>query len=351
MGRHSIVAHNAMLIARRGGVSIGHRSACPLPPPGADPATRPNPAARGRQALANALAEAGLTNVECARIPAFIGFNALNESHIADGALLGVGTRLRPGVVLRPGYSSLPGKSLDTQAEADDPARGEVRFVNAGDIVFMQAVLEVNECLARGYAAMSRAVRDSIRGINIDPGVFHLCEFNPSTEAPTIDGEVTRDATPERRVRIIGDARLGDVEHIAPRLAIRADEGEPFFIGRGVRWSPGTTLHALEPSVEDPDVGITIGDNVVIGRRVVVHGGGRRPRAGGIGDELTTIRAGSTIGALAVVFRSDLAENTVVGAKALVVGYDSTRPGEVIPPRCVKFSETPENQCAYFAEW
>ena len=351
VGKHAIIAHNAVMVSHRGRVSIAHRSACPLPAPGRDPMTLSDPAARGRQALANALAEAGASRAECDEIPAFIGFNALNLSAIGDGALLGVGSRLRAGVVLRPGYVSFPGKSLDTQAEADDLARGEVRLITAGDVVFMQAVLEVNECLARGYVAMRRAVPSSVRGINIDPGVFHLCEFNPSTEAPTIEGEVVRDPTPRERVRIIGDARLADIDHLAGALAIRADEGEPFIIGRDVRWGGGSTLHALEPSAEDPDVGITIGDNVVVGRRVVIHGGGRRPRVGGIGDELTTVRAGSTVGNLAVVFRADLAEHTVVGAKALVIGYDSTRPGEVIPSRCVKFSDTPENECAYFAEW
>lgn len=350
VGQHAIVAHNASLIATEGPVSMGVLDACPLPEPGADPNAIGDPQERGRQALANALAEAG-AHYECDEVPSFIGFNALNESAIGDGALLSVTSRIAPGVVLHPGYSTFPGKSLDTQAEAEDPSMGKVRLVNAGDIVFMEAVLHVNECLARGYTEMFRLLPSSVRGINWDPGAFHGCEFNRSTEAPVIDGEVVVDPDPAIDVRIIGDAEIGDIDGISAKTSIRADEGEPFHMGHGISWQPGSTFHALEPTAEDAEVGVTIGDDVTIGRRAVVHGGGRRPRAGGPGNEPTTIGSGSMIGDLAVVFRSDLFPNTIVGRKAVLVAYDTSTSGENIPDGCVKFSDTPQDECAYIVEW
>lgn len=388
VGEEAIVAHGAELVGDGTPVSIAHHNACPLPDATPDPATGqrpdpnlwPTPAERGRQALANALAEAGVAHADCSKIPAFIGFNALSHSHIEDGALLGVSSRLARGVILRAGYSSYPGKSLNTQAEADtpggDPEQFKVRYVTAGDVVFMNAVLHVNECLAKGYTMQyrddARAVHpfggpDSIRGIGIDPGSYHRCAFNNSSERPTIGytqppprprdpALAISDPNPSKKIRIIGDARLGDIDKIQDHTSIRADEGEPFGFGRGIEWEFGTTFHALEPAEEGDIREIIIEDGVKIGERVVVHGGGRRTRFGGFGDEPTEIHAGSVIGKFAVVFRSDLAFNTHVGEKAVVIGWTNERPGGVvtetmIPDRCVKFEETPTGRCAYFVEW
>lgn len=118
----------------------------------------------------------------------------------------------------------------------------------------------------------------------------------------------------------------------------------------------GTTFHALEPEPEDPVRDVIVEDGVEIGERAVVHGGGRRTRLGGFGDEPTEIHAGSVIGEFAVVFRSVLAFDTIVGEKAVVIGWTNERPGgvvteTVIPERCVKFEDTPTGECAYFVEW
>ena len=387
VGHHAIIAHGAEIVGDGTPVSIAYRSACPLPPPGPDPnilMRQPGESAgkfaerRGRQALANALAEAG-AHYDCDEVPAFIGFNALNQSAISDGALLAAAGRLTRGVVLRPGYSSYPGKSLNSQAEADTPGpfnTHKVRFVTSGDIVFMENVLHVNECLARGYTLQyrdtARAVHpfggpDSIRGIGIDPGSYHRCAFNNSSERPTIGytqppprpRDVTlavSDPNPSKKIRIIGDARLGDIDKIANHTSIRADEGEPFGFGRGIKWEFGTTFHALEPDVEGDIREIVVEDRARIGKRAVIHGGGRNTRFGGFGDEPTSIRAGAFIGEDAVVFRSDVGAGTHVGKKAVLVGWSNVRPGGVlsettIPDRCVKFQETPPGECAYFVEW
>ena len=368
VGRHGIVAHGAMMIADdEGPVTIAHRSACPLPDPGTAPELLDRredesraalAERRGRQALANALAESG-AHWDCDEIPGFIGFNALNLSEISDGAQLAAAGRLGEGVVLRPGYVSYPGRSLDTQRQADTPGpvqTHKVRFINAGDLVFARGVLHVNECLARGYAAMYYSNPSSVTGVNLDPGHYHGCEFNHSSEAPTFAGVPTVDPRPERNVRIIGDAHLDDtlpavMDNISPFTSIRADEGEPFHFGTGVRWGFGTTFHALEPTVEDPEVGVDIAARVAISDRAVIHGGGRRARTGGPDPTPTRILEDSRVRPFAVVFRSFLDQRTIVGRKAVLVGYDTQGPGEVIPERCVKYSDTPRGQCAYFVEW
>jgi carbonic anhydrase/acetyltransferase-like protein (isoleucine patch superfamily) len=367
VGRHGIVAHGAAIVADERPATIAHRSACPLPEPGPAPellvrrrgksegefAER-----RGRQPLANALAEAA-ANYGCDEVPGFMSFNALNRGVISDGAQLAAAGRVQPGVVLRPGYVTYPGRSLNSQRQADTAGpvgTQKVRFINAGDIVFVRGVLHVNECLAKGYAEMYYGDPSSVRGINRDPGTHHECEFNHSSEPPTLGGVSTIDPRPDKNVRIIGDAHLDDpqptvMENISPFTSIRADEGEPFEFGHGAQWGFGTTFHALEPTAEDPEVGVDVGDNVTISERAVVHGGGRRARTGGSDPTPTHILRDSRVGAYAVVFRSFLEPETIVGRKAVLVGYDTQAPGELIPERCVKFSDTPRGQCSYFVEW
>lgn len=353
VGRNAIIAHGATLFATGSPVTIAHRDTCetPLPDPDADrdPMTLPTPVEQGRQALANALAGAHL-DVDCDEVPAFIGFNALNRGHIEDGAMLGVLSRLDRGLTLPTGFVSLPGVNIDTPAEASDPGRGKVRLITPGDVVFMAGVLHVNECLARGYSGMYRAEQETVFGIGPDPGGYHHCEFNATSELPTIGGQQVFEPRPSPEIRIIGDARIGDISGISEGTSIRADEGEPFTMGFGNHWGSSTTFHALE-ATDDEEVGISIGDRVTFDPNVVIHGGGRRTRTGGISEEPTTILDGSRIGPQAVVFRSFLGPETHVGFKAAIVGYDNPAGGERIPPRCVKFQETPPGACAYFVEW
>lgn len=417
IGEEAIIAHGGQMVGDGTAISLAHHGACPLPDASIDPATgaRPDPnvwataAERGRQALANALADAGHPDADCDRIPAFIGFNSLNHSHIEDGALLGAMSRLSKGVVLRAGYSTFPGKSVDTQVEADtpcgDPAACDVRYITAGDVAFMFAVVHVNECFAKGYTRQYRQEPpahpaggpDSIRGVGIDPGSYHKCEFNDDSERPTIGYEddanldvrdpslAVSDPNPPKKVRIIGDVRMVGNRHrpewaerlddvgtkIQDNLAIRADEGEPMTFRGGIEFGFANTFHALEPTPEDPEREIRVGSSppgeapvrfsgIKFEERVITHGGGRRVRSGpGAPDpEPTIIERFAFLGKDAVIFRSHVAERTHVGSRAVLAGYDNgcdpdgnCTPGEVIPDRCVKLSDTPPNTCAYFVEW
>ncbi len=274
-------------------------------------------------------------------------------------------------MVLRAGYSSFPGKSLDEQAEADracgDPNECDVRYVTAGDIAFMNAVIHVNECLAKGYTRQYRDADathpfggpESIHGIGIDPGSYHRCEFNSSRERPTIGyppeadlsvrnpAFAVSDPDPDKKVRIVGDVRMVDIAMIQDHVAIRADEGEPMTFREGIEWG-GASPTPFTPSsplrrMRSGRSGSAAGSSSRSGSSV--HGGGRRTRAGGPAPEPTMIEDRVIVGKDSVVFRAHLAESTLIGAKAVIVGYDNgcdpegnCTPGEVIPDRCVKFS-------------
>lgn len=448
LGVHSIMAHGSQLVGDGSAVSIarhpehvaahgatpsyaGFDAACTVqPPPRRDPSGMPlppdhhsfiNAEERGRQALGIALVDfaalPGGRKFECGEVPAFMSFNTLNHSHVEDGALLSAASRLMPGVTLRGGYATHVGKSLNTQQEADtahpsDFVNFKVRYVNAGDIAFMAAVLHVNECLAKGYTMQvrdsARAIHpfggpDSVRGIGIDPGSYHRCEFNDVSERPTIgyapgaDLEVrnpalaVQDPTPAKKIRIIGDVRIAldgasgnrpvfEIEKMNDQVSIRADEGEPFTLRDGIEFGFANTFHALEKEAEDPNREVRVQRGVKFEERVVVHGGGRRVAAGGFGEETTRIGEFAFIGKEAIVFRADIEPRTQVGARAVLAGYtncthprlpndndpdhpchEATPPAgwvgqwppqpEVIPDRCVKLSTTARNRCEYFVEW
>ena len=193
------------------------------------------------------------------------------------------------------------------------------------------------------------------------------------------------DPNPSKKIRIIGDVRIAldgasglepvfDVDRIQDHVSIRADEGEPMTFRNGIEFGFANTFHALEKDNEDPHREIRIQRGVKFEERVVTHGGGRLQRTGGVGEETTRIGEFSYIGKEAVVFRSDIEPGTWVGSKAVLAGYTSCTaprpPGvndpntpchpnnqspfpspEVIPDRCVKFSNTPRGTCAYFVEW
>ncbi|WP_375503650.1 acetyltransferase [uncultured Nostoc sp.] len=246
----------------------------------------------------------------------FLGFGSE-----VDGAILqkntGVSTlgRVGSGVTLKSGYIVLPGKNVTTQAQADDPALGKVRLLTEADIAFNEAVLEVNIAFAREYTKLARKNASNVRGINYDPG---NTAFNPNQDLPELAGVPTRD--PNFRNRIIGDVNLADskmridsTKVMGRRISLRADEGEPFNVGRINRMGDNTIFHALQES------NIIIGNNVTFGAKSIVHGGGR-PQVDINGEqEPTTIKDNVTLKSQAIIFRSLIGEGSTIGMKSLVV--------------------------------
>ncbi|WP_448608163.1 hypothetical protein [Geodermatophilus sp. URMC 60] len=235
--------------------------------------------------------------------------------------------RVAPGVTLPSGFLVLPGKDVTTDAEARDPGLGEVRYINQGDVDFNEAVIHVNESLAREYTELYREDPTAVTGANVDPGGSG---FNPDRDLPSFAGE--EQARPEFRNRVIGDVDLADpfarfAERTGERIAVRADEGEPFTVGHVHRMGDDVTFHALEGT------DLHVGDDVRYGTGAIVHGGGRVVAAGRpeaptvVGDR---VRLGDEV----VVFRSTIGDGAVIGDRSAVVGTDLPADA-VVPPHTI----------------
>ncbi|MFD2092443.1 LbetaH domain-containing protein [Blastococcus deserti] len=232
--------------------------------------------------------------------------------------------RVAPGVTLHSGYLVLPGKNVTTQAEADDPALGKVRYLNQGDVEFNEGVIHVNEALAREYTELYREDPTAVRGVNVDPG--HT-DFNRDRDLPSFAGR--EQARPQFRNRIIGEVYLSDpfarfADRVGDRVAIRADEGEPFVIGHVDRMGDDVIFHALEHT------DIHVGDDVRYGDGAIVHGGGRVVLQGQP-EEQTVVGDHVRLGAESVVFRSTIGDGATIGDRSAVVGTELPT-GAVVPP-------------------
>ena len=232
--------------------------------------------------------------------------------------------RVAPGVTLPSGFLVLPGKNVTTDAEAGDPALGKVRYLNQGDVDFNEGVLHVNESLAREYTELYREDPEAVHGANVEPGGT---DFNPDRDLPSFVGR--EQAEPDFRNRVIGDVDLADTytrfaERTGERIAIRADEGEPFVVGSVDEMGDDVVFHALEHT------DLHVGDGVRYGAGVIVHGGGRVV-VEGQPDEQTVVGDDVTLGDESVVFRSTIGNDATIGERSAVVGTELPA-GAVVPP-------------------
>ena len=110
--------------------------------------------------------------------------------------------------------------------------------------------------------------------------------------------------------RVIGDVHLGEQTSIWYGTVIRGDVF-PIRIGARVSVQDGTIVH-----VTTDRFATTVGDDVTVGHRAVLHG--------------CTIEDGALVGMGAVVM-----DEAVVGAGAMVAAGALVTPGTVIPPGMV----------------
>lgn len=235
--------------------------------------------------------------------------------------------RVAPGVTLPSGFLVLPGKNVTTDAEASDPALGKVRHLTQADVAFNEAVIHVNESLARAYTELYREDPGAVHGANLDPG---RTEFNPDADLPSFAGE--EQARPDSRTRVIGDVDLADTydrftQRTGERIAIRADEGEPFVIGHVDEMDDDVVFHALEHT------DLHVGDDVRYGEGAIVHGGGRVV-VEGQPEEQTVVGDRVRLGDRSVVFRSTIGDGARIGDHSAVVGTDLPA-GTVVPSHTV----------------
>jgi len=75
---------------------------------------------------------------------------------------------------------------------------------------------------------------------------------------------------------IIGDVRIGAGVLVSPGTSIRADEGEPFYIGEGTNVQDGVVVHGLEQGKvtgdDDKPYSVWIGNDTSITHMALIHG-------------------------------------------------------------------------------
>ncbi len=120
---------------------------------------------------------------------------------------------------------------------------------------------------------------------------------------------------------IIGDVRVGANVHVAPGVAIRADEGSPFHIGTNSNIQDGAVIHGLEQGRIDGDDGqrysVWIGSNASITHMALIHGPAY------VGD-------GAFIGFRSTVFNATIGKGAVVMMHVLIQDVEIP-PGKYVP--------------------
>jgi carbonic anhydrase/acetyltransferase-like protein (isoleucine patch superfamily) len=336
VGCRSYVAPFVLLDASRGHIAIGHETDL-----------QDNVSVSGqdvrlgdRVIVAHGATIVGPATIGASRGAAsFVGFNAfIDRATVEPDAFVGHLARIGPGVVVHAGVKVLTGKFVRTQAEADDPSLGKVVALSPADRDFMHAVLHVNTTLAAGYATLFHTAPAEVHGAGRDPG---QSDFNHDADLPRFAGRV--EAHPEHdRIRIIGAVALADgfrtfVARSGRNVAIRADEGEHFSLGRGARLRDRVSVHALEHT------DLHIGDRDDFGAHVVVHGG---PDAAAEPHAVTLVGNDVRVKDWAVVFRSKVGNGCTNGRKAYVDG-SHLKPGTVIPDRAIVVND----RIVGYVEW
>ncbi len=375
IGRDSLVAPFAVLDGRRGVVGIGSYSAVLdnahlLTGPGDGvPSGRINvgdsvevgsgATIRGGSVLGAFASQNGDQAVS----PVGIGSNALVDgATIQPGAIVSSLARVGPGVTVPSGMVVLPGADVTTEAQATDPALGQVRKATAADLSDLGLNLAHDNALALGYAKLYRGnsstgsspgARSGVSGVDSgdlttvegtspEPGSTNGVTFEPSKPTgPTFPdragqavqglfaafpGRATGKATFKVAARKVAKGQGGSD-------SIRADDGQPIQFASAPQLGRGVTIRspaAIEGNGSSAGSGkISIGKGFQAGDGSVLLGGD--PSATASRSWSVTLGDSVTIGAGAVVEGSSLGSGATIGPRALVL--DSEVPaGATIPP-------------------
>ncbi|MDZ8134440.1 MAG: acetyltransferase [Nostoc sp. DedQUE04] len=244
----------------------------------------------------------------------FLAFNCeIDGATVERNTVINFLSRVGPGVTLPAGKVVLPGKNVTNNFEATSGSLGKVANLTQADVALMEGIIEVNDALAKGYTELARADLTNVRGINLAP----VTAFNPGG-LPQIGGIVTRD--PNFRNRIIGNLVLKDslaslTKKIGNRISLRADEGQPFNVGKIAGMANDVVFHALTTT------SLTLGNGVGYGPRALVHGGRQVVNGVANGPE-TSIGDAVGLGPNSVILRASIGKNSAIGQKSAV--FNST---------------------------
>ena len=120
---------------------------------------------------------------------------------------------------------------------------------------------------------------------------------------------------------IIGDVKIGAEVLVAPGTSIRADEGEPFYIGEGSNVQDGVVIHGLEKGRvvgdDDKSYSVWIGRDTSITHMALIHGPAY------VGDNCF-------IGFRSTVFNARVGDGCIVMMHCLIEDVEIP-PGKYIP--------------------
>ncbi len=304
IGSHSDIQDNTLLDAQGGSIQLGEDVIV------AHGATIVGPADVG---------VTGTCPEDAVICASFVSFNAeVDGATIEKDAMVSALSRVGPGITLPSGLKTIPGRSIDTQEEIAT----ETSAVTEADREFMSGVIHVNEAFELNYQVMAEERASNVRGINYDPG---NSDFNPERDLPVLAGKSTRD--PKFRNRIIGEITLADgkkklSDAMGNKIALRADEGDPFSVGTILCMANRVTFHALEHTH------LELGDDGCYGYHSIVHGGPTD-------FEDTTITGnGFVLGPYSLFFRSRAGDDVTIGYRSVVQQSDLAD-GAVVPARTI----------------
>jgi carbon dioxide concentrating mechanism protein CcmM len=133
---------------------------------------------------------------------------------------------------------------------------------------------------------------------------------------------------------IIGDVCIGANVVVAPGTSIRADEGNPFFIGEGSRVQDGAVIHGLDQGRvlgdNDRPYSVWIGQRVTITHMALIHGPAY------VGDDCF-------IGFRSTLFNARLGDGCIVMMHALIQDVE-VPPGKFVPSGSVITSQQQADQ-------
>jgi carbonic anhydrase/acetyltransferase-like protein (isoleucine patch superfamily) len=142
-----------------------------------------------------------------------------------------------------------------------------------------------------------------------------VTSFTPKAIEPHID----RTAYIHPLAAVIGAAYIGRRVMVSPAASVRADEGQPIWIGDESNVQDGVILHALETfdgeksvdanmvTVDGRKYAIHVGERVSLAHQAHIHGPSR------IGDD-------TFVGMQSMVFKSEVGAGCVIEPKSLIMG-------------------------------
>jgi len=129
------------------------------------------------------------------------------------------------------------------------------------------------------------------------------------------------------RATIIGDVTLEDGVIVAPHTSIRADEGTPFYVGKGTNIQDNVTLHGLHGKhveVVGEYYSIHIGSHCSIAHKALIHGPASIGKKTFIGFRaivhFSTLGRNCFVNSGAVIQNSKIGNNCYIGINAVVEG-------------------------------